>query len=152
MQPPASHLPPAVFSLSLSVSLSPLRPSFFALRSLCHREHKLFSHWPRRLNDWCVQTTRVREGMTCSPDPSPSPASATLRTPDMSVLASIPHNHPPSSLTCFFFFFFCTRWGYTSRCPGNPGPAHYSAPLRHSSLEIRAAGDAALLRIHRSSH
>lgn len=97
---PASHRPS-----SPSPSLSPLCPSF-TLRSLCHREHKLFSHWPRRLNDWCVQTTRARAGMTCSLDPSPSPASAALHAPAMSVLAAIPHYHPPIVSHLRFFFFF----------------------------------------------
>lgn len=100
--PPPTGCPPP-FPLPLRLLLS-VRPSF-ALRSLCHREHKLFSHRPQRLNDWCVQTTHVGAGMTCSPDPSPSPVSAALHTPDMSVLASIPPlTHHPSSLTCDFFF------------------------------------------------
>lgn len=120
--PPPTRCPPP-FPLALRLLLS-VRPSF-ALRSLCHREHKLFSHRPQRLNDWCVQTTLVGAGMTCSPDPSPSPVSAALHTPDMSVLASIPPpTHPPPIVSHlrFLFFFFFARGGVTQAAAlGIPG-------------------------------
>lgn len=117
----ASRLPPAMLPFSIS--------SFecsFCPRSDCHREHKLFS-LGRSDTMIGVYKQSYQAGMTCTHLPC-------LPLPRCT------HEICPSS--------FCYCWGlsgvsvplrergYTGRCTGNPGPAHYPAPLRHSSWKL----------------
>lgn len=119
--------PPAM----LSISISSLCLSFLPEVSLSQRTQAFLTRL-QRLNDWCVQTTTSgRDDMHPDPLTPPSPH-ALLYT--YQICPSCPLCCSVSPCLSLAMSVPLHEVGYTSRCPGNPGPAHYSAPLRHSSL------------------
>lgn len=116
-------------------------------RSICHREHKLFS---LGCSDSMIGVYKqaYQAGMTCThllPHTLLPPKTLEYVLPALLPCFSVSHFHSGRE-------YLLHEVGYTSCCPGNPGPAHYPAPLRHSSLQIRTSNDASSLKSHRSTH
>lgn len=95
-------------------------------------EHKLIPLGFQRFNDWCVQTS-ISNRNDMYPPPQPPP-SHSLSPADTEYVLPVPSATVCLSLTLGGSECPLHEVGYTSCCPGNPGPAHYPAPLRHSSL------------------
>lgn len=119
-QPPPplhQHAPPAM----LSFSISPFCPFLLPGVSLSQRA-QAFLTWPGRFDDWGVQIEPRWQARSSRLEP--------LQISDVSFLPSL-----LQSLSLSFTYNECPRHevAYTGRCPGNPGPAHYPAPVRHSS-------------------